>query len=364
MRHLLVRRLVLLVAVSTTIVALLPSAASAESSEPTVMTRNLYLGADLAPAIAAPDVPSLLQAAAGIFQSVVATSFPERAVLLAQEIADTSPHLIGLQEVALWRTGALFDPAPATTVAFDFLDSLQAELASLGQTYTAAVVQTNFDGEVPATISSTGFPVFMDVRLTMRNVILVRSDVSYTNPQSVHFETNVTFPSIGGIPGNDLVDLRGWASVDATVGSGVRPFRFVNTHLEPFVEPVRDAQAHELVDALSSSTMKVVAVGDFNSPPTGPGSNAYHILTSPSSGKMRDAWVEANGDDPGFTFGQAADLLNPTSTASKRIDLVLFRTPAVKSLEAVVTGDTARTPSGLWASDHLGVVATLSVPPG
>ena len=47
---------------------------------------------------------------------------------------------------------------------------------------------------------------------------------------------------------------------------------------------------------------------------------------------------------------------------STRIDLVLTRTAAVKTHEIFMTGMTAKTPDGLWASDHFGVVAVLSIP--
>jgi endonuclease/exonuclease/phosphatase family metal-dependent hydrolase len=339
--------------------ALLPSIAAARSNV-VVMTRNVYVGADLTPAITASTPGELVGAVADIYQRMVETNFPARAKLIAQEIADTSPDLIGLQEVALWRSGPLNDPATAMTVEYDFLVLLLAEIDELGLDYAAAVIQENFDAEAPAAFTSDGTPVLRDVRLTFRNVLLVREGVSYTNPQSGHFETNVVFRDIGGIPGNDIIDLRGWTSVDVQQGS--TRFRFVNTHLESFVAPVRDAQAQELVADPLRTTLKVVAVGDFNSPPTGPDSGAYEILTTQSHGMMRDSWTESNGADPSFTWGQAADLLNPTSTALIRIDLVLTKTPAVKTAQATLVGTTAKTPDGLWASDHFGVVAELSIP--
>lgn len=349
------RGLVAALAVSLAIAGLVPGQAEAKLQNATVMTRNIYLGADLTAAIGASTPAELFAAAADGFHNVNQTDFAARAELLAQEIADTSPDLIGLQEVALWRTGAFLDPAAAETVEFDFLAILESEMAALGLGYTAAVVQENFDVELPATFTSTGVPVLRDVRLTMRNVILVGEGVEYSNPQQGHFDTNAVYPTIAG----ELVDLRGWVSVDATMGK--RLFRFVNTHLEPYITPVRNIQAQEMIDGPFATNLKLVAVGDFNTPPEGPASEAYAILTDPSNGNLADAW-SAVTDDPGFTCCQAADLANPDSTADQRIDLILTRTSSVKAVAVEVIGDEARTASGLWASDHFGVLAELTIP--
>jgi len=349
------RYLVALVAILIAVVALAPADADAKRATAVVMSRNIYLGADLTGAIGATTPDELFMAAADSFQNVVDTNFPERAKLLAAEIDETSPDLVGLQEVAKWRTGAIGDPAPAETVAYDFLLILQAELTALDLDYTTAVAQENFDLEIPATFTSEGVPILQDVRLTMRNVILVKSGVAYSNVQQAHFENNATYQTIAG----EIVDLRGWVAIDVDMGR--RPFRFVNTHLEPYQTPVRTLQAQEIVDGPLATNKKVVAVGDFNTPPDGPESEAYQILVDRSNGKMHDAW-RVNGDDPGLTCCQEADLTNVESTAYTRIDLVLTRTAAVKTHEIFMTGMTAKTPDGLWASDHFGVVAVLSIP--
>lgn len=333
-----------------------PSDAETRRAAPTVMTRNLYLGADLTPVIGAGSFNELTAAAAESWLKIVQTDFPERAKLLAREIDVASPDLIGLQEVALWRTGAFLSPDPAEDVEYDFLAILDGELATLGLDYEPAVVQENFDMEIPATVSG-GTWVLRDIRLTMRNVILVRSGIDYDNARSGHYAVNAVYPTVAG----PVEDLRGWVSVDVSMDR--RPFRFVNSHIDPYVTAVRSAQAQELVDGPLSTNLKAVAVGDFNSPPTGPESGAYQILTSRSNGNMVDAWVAANGDDPGLTCCQAADLENPTSTAYTRIDLILTRTSAVKTQDIWLVGTTERTPDvGLWASDHFGVVARLFIP--
>ena len=77
------------------------------------MTRNLYLGADLTPAIAAPSLEALAAANGQILREVTANDFPTRAKGLAKEIRSERPDLVGLQEVALWRT------APPSVAAAD-----------------------------------------------------------------------------------------------------------------------------------------------------------------------------------------------------------------------------------------------------
>jgi hypothetical protein len=70
----------------------------------TVMTRNLYLGTDLNPILTAPSLPALLVAVGAGWAQVQANDFPARARALADEIADSRPDLVGLQEAMLYRT--------------------------------------------------------------------------------------------------------------------------------------------------------------------------------------------------------------------------------------------------------------------
>src|SRR3954465_7992602 len=78
--------------------------ADAKPATVKVMTRNLYLGADLSPGIQATNLQELVNGAGQILNQVDANNFPGRAKGLAQEIRTAKPDLVGLQEAALWRT--------------------------------------------------------------------------------------------------------------------------------------------------------------------------------------------------------------------------------------------------------------------
>src|SRR5687767_15573688 len=96
------------------------------------MTMNVYLGADLTPILEANNVNDAVDAGGEIANQVDRTNFPLRAQALAQEIQSTRPDLVGLQEVALWRTqpvnAAAIQTPSATNVEYDFLDLLLTEL--------------------------------------------------------------------------------------------------------------------------------------------------------------------------------------------------------------------------------------------
>ena len=88
MTHAITRRLsTLLIAAAFVLTLLLPGAAAAKPTDEgkvaNVMTRNLYLGADLAPAIGAPSLEAFVAADGQILREVTANDFPTRAKGLA-----------------------------------------------------------------------------------------------------------------------------------------------------------------------------------------------------------------------------------------------------------------------------------------
>ena len=80
-----------------------------------------------------------------------------------------------------------------------------------------------------------------------------------------------------------------------------------------------------------------------------------------------DAWSFRPGkhkprkENPkGFTCCQDEDLLNKKSDLYERIDLIFTSEPPKKVKAKVVDkGKKDKTPSGLWPSDHAGVVADI-----
>lgn len=332
-----------------------PSAGLASDAPPRVMTRNLYLGADLTPLITAPTASEFLQRATETFQQVQATDFHARAKVLAREIKQADPSLIGLQEVSLWRRGelgVLDGPAtPATTVLYDYLQLLLAELDALGRPYMVVVVQEEGDNEVPSTLG-------YDLRLTQRDVILAKAQLPLdqlrvTNPRSANFATNLTLPTVAG----PVLWKRGWTAVDARLDG--RRLRFINTHLESFSAVIRTAQANELLAGPANTTLPTLLVGDLNSPPEELTPSAYSTLRAAG---FKDAWIIANDMAPGLTCCNAEDLRNSLPAFDQRIDYVLLRDlprDAIERARRTGIDPEQRTPSGLWPSDHAGVVVEL-----
>ncbi len=320
----------------------------------TVMTQNLYIGGAVEPFFAPGVHLSEIPAMAGVlWSSVQATDFPARAERIADEIADARPALVGLQEAALWRTQFPGDNVPggnnnpATEVAYDFLEILRSALAARGLSYDVAVVHQNIDVEAFA------LPQFMDVRLTDRDAILVRSDVRVLSTAKNTYAAAIHLPLGQPGEGGPTVDVvRGWTMVEAEQ-DGVA-FMFVNTHLEPFSSIVQDYQAMELVATFAGATEPLILVGDFNA---GPGSNAYGMFQQAG---YRDAWSVLYPKQAGLTCCQDGSLMNAQSLLDDRVDLVQLAGHLTPKAAAVVGASPAdRTASGLWPSDHAGVVAKI-----
>jgi endonuclease/exonuclease/phosphatase family metal-dependent hydrolase len=337
-----------------------------------VMTRNLYLGADLGPAIDADSPDGFIAATGAILRSVTANEFQTRAQGLAAEILEVAPDLVGLQEVALWRTAPVSfaplqgAPPSATTVRVDYLALLLAALNAGGNRYEAVVVQDEFDFEAPADeFPVDGVTAFegadVNGRLTMRDVILRRvdADVSVSNPRSAQFDNLLEVPILT----SSVTIQRGWTSVDARV-RGSRTFRFVNTHLEAFDPPevtpsLRAQQAGELVAAGGPATgnLPVVLLGDLNSDDDTVEEGhqqAYRaLLDAGLVGRSTGGPLSCCIESADLTTGSAASF-------DHQVDHIMTDAPeGVELVDSGVTGLTMQ--NGFWNSDHAGVWSVLRV---
>lgn len=318
-----------------------------------VMTRNLYLGADIFKVTEAQNTAEIVARVTEAWQTVQATDFPERAKRLAAEIQAADPHVVGLQEVSLYRLqspGDLPGFVPAQDTAQDFLALLMGELDALGLSYDVVVQSTNADVEMPMLDAQGGQD---DIRMTDRDVVLVRSDLSWANPATAQYTDRYVVVVGGALP---VPFFRSWTAADVTVEG--RTFHFVNTHLETQVDPAaQEAQGLQLISLLEDETLPTVLVGDFNSRADGTGTATYGRFTQAG---WEDAW-SLGGSGDGFTCCNADDLMNTTVDLDERIDLV-FLSPGdfdVMGVDVVGNALADRTPDGLWPSDHAGVVATL-----
>jgi endonuclease/exonuclease/phosphatase family metal-dependent hydrolase len=361
-------------------VAAQPPGASARSIRFTrpikVMTQNVYIGADINRVVLGTPAEIPLRVFE-TFQIILSTNYPERAQALADQIARFQPHLIGVQEaVRIFHQSPgdflLGNPVEASDELFDYLDILLAALSERGLDYYVAAETGNADIELP-TLALHGPPTLLldDLRVIDRDVILARADVITTNSMAVNYAVNfgvpVPFPPF-------LLELtRSYASVHAEVNG--ETYRFVTTHLEePLAElglqGIQAAQAAELITALEDETLPVIAAGDFNSAPTDPFVPPYVQFVAAGYDDMwqRSPWGQ---HDAGLTCCQDEELFNDASAFDRRIDHILLKAPvqflpaqAVGPTMTFVVGDREqdKTSSGLWPSDHAGVVARLRVP--
>jgi hypothetical protein len=357
------RRLFIALAALLTLALALPAAGDAKKKKHkpaklTVMTRNVYLGGDISKPLLAQNIDDFKRINGALWDNVKKTDFPARSKLLAKEIGKAKPDLIGLQEVAIWRKSPDGQSdgmtTPATIVVYDFLKSLQKSLKARGLKYKVGSVQQEADVEGP---TDKGY----DVRLTMRDVILVkdRKGLAVKKKGGKNYKTAIELNTVVG----PVKVLRGYTYVDAVFKK--RKVRFVDTHLESFLDQQRLDQANELVAKGGPTKVKkpVILVGDMNSDPNDAASAdpaAYNAITGAG---FKDAWITIKGKKkPGYACClKQEDIMDPPpGPFDHRIDHI-FTKPKIKGSKALIVGTdpSNRTSSGLWPSDHGGWAATL-----
>jgi hypothetical protein len=395
-------------------IGLIPGAAEAKkkkkhkftrSGEVTLMTRNLYLGSDLSPALASATPQQFADANGQILNNVDASNFPARAVSLAAEIKSKNADLVGLQEAALWRTQTPPDSfsgrdTPATQVRYDFIASLLGELnkgadpqgcakiqrkaekkgktpAPCNSGYSLLYAQPEFDFEGPAnTDANTGTGVTLaggaimgadiDGRLTMRDAILVKNDPGIRTSAAFGGKFNSLLRvTVGGAVQINVT--RGYVQADVNVRGN--KFRLVNAHLEAFdSQPsnpvstggtvgrgeIRQAQAKQLLAGPLQAAKPSILIGDLNSnvPGVQPGDQlAFQAIL--------DGGFLSRTSTPNSCCYQGDLLNNPADTLDHQVDQIVTNKAAIVSKSSSTTTTFA---NGLWSSDHAGVASTLEFP--
>lgn len=276
-----IRRVVLVGATSALAVSGIASSVPAQAADEslTVMSRNIYLGADVGVALELiPDMPA---AAQFMWEQVAQTDFTSRAPVLATELAREQPDVVAIQEATTWLCrSSIFG---SSTVVFDFTEQLLEQTRATGVKYVIA----SHDGEQAFNpgYSIPVLPFLTTVRdpqtfqplfgsdeaacgFTIGDALLVRADLA-DNVMAVGRGDYDASYSVVPVLFNVQ---RGYTWADLQMGDS--QVRIVTTHLESVwdegVEPYSIQQTHELIEVLSAWSMPVVVIGDFNSDPRDP----------------------------------------------------------------------------------------------
>ncbi len=359
----------------------------------TVMSRNIYLGADVGVALEL--IPDLPAAAQFMWKQVQATDFSKRKLILAREIEDQAPDVIGLQEATIWYCQA--KPWSSKTEVFNFTNEL---LAELGGRYVIAEKggEKAFNpgysiGPIPfltkVSDPKTFQPLFgqnsASCGFQIGDALLIKKELA----QYVNQVGNSEYEDVYKVVPTIMEIYRGYTWADITMqGSNVR---FVSTHLESLWDankvPKAADQARQLVADLANTKSPVVVIGDFNSDPRdprpkgfpNPGEQPEASEKCPTESSLCSAYKimrEANYVDVGpdasepatFTWGMSALLTGADperkAAAAKmgnklgytdRLDYIFVKN-GIKVLTSKVIGQTPP-----YGTDHAGVVAKLRV---
>lgn len=376
--------------------ALLCGASVTVAAEIDVMTQNQYIGADLAPVLAAATADPFdfvaFNAAVVTTLTKIATTRPtERTQALAAQIRQRNPDVVGLQEAFVFTClpypGVPEIPGKGCDdpqVRGAFGDRLAGTVEALRGWYFEAGRATNLKIDaIPFEVN--GWPAIL--QMADRDAILVRSGlaaqwVDFTptaacraSDQGCNYVTRP--PPISVTLGTLTLELaieRGFLAVDVAVRG--RPYRVFNTHLEqrllaPDLPETRLLQVGQAVELLTTAlgtwdgVRQVVVLGDFNSDPTDtiPGApTPYQVF---AGNGFTDAWTLRPQAEAGYSCCRSEDLTNPGSALYERIDLVFSLVPPRLVLDMRLLGDTmgdkTRPPGfgGRWPSDHASVAAML-----
>ena len=368
---------------------------SAQAAEPTftVMSRNIYLGADVGVALELiPDMPA---AAQFMWDQVNKNDFSKRSVALANEIKEYQPDVIGLQEATIWYCKK--NAWSKKVEVFNFTDQL---LEALGGSYVLA----SKDGK---TAFNPGYSINPIPFLTMvkdperfqkifgedkaacgfqiGDALAIKKSLADQVIQVGNTEYEDSYSIIPTL----MTIYRGYTWADINIAN--IPVRFVSTHLESIWDenkvPNAAKQASQLISDLKETNMPLVVIGDFNADPRDPRpANAANPGLQPTASEECPAgnskcnayrlMMEAGFNDAGpdasdpttYTWGMNALLTGPDPDRLKagqsmgneygftdRLDYI-FTNNGVDVTTSQIIGYKAP-----YATDHAGVFAEFTI---
>jgi endonuclease/exonuclease/phosphatase family metal-dependent hydrolase len=377
----------------------------------TVMSRNIYLGADVGVALEL--IPNFPKAAQFMWDQVKKTDFATRAPKLARESAQDRPEIIGVQEATIWYCKKDFFSDKVEV--FNFLDQFIAATKASGVGYSLATAN-GVEAFNPG-YSIAAIPYVTKVRdpevfnpifgqdsascgFTIGDALLVRDDVKDRIIQVGNTEYDATYSIVPTL----MTIYRGYTWADFKVQDSV--VRLITTHLESIWDenkvPNSALQAQQLVADLKDAKMPIVIMGDFNADyrdprPQGepnPGEQPVASETCPTPGGAKcnaySTMIEAGFENASpdaknpryFTWGASALLNGPDKKRAldakkfgnqygftDRLDYI-FTKNVYATVSSKIIGNVWPDGSGVWdcgkdkcfPSDHAGVVATIELP--
>lgn len=367
----------------------------AQAAEPTftVMSRNIYLGADVGVALELiPDMPA---AAQFMWDQVNKNDFSKRSIALATEIQTYKPDVIGLQEATIWYCKK--NAWSKKVEVFNFTDQL---LEALGGSYVLA----SKDGK---TAFNPGYSINPIPFLTMvkdptrfqklfgqdkaacgfqiGDALAIKKELSaqVINVGNTEYEASYSIvPTL-------MTIYRGYTWADIAIEN--IPVRFISTHLESIWDenkvPNAAKQAAQLVEDVRDTNMPLVVIGDFNSDPRDPRpANAANPGLQPTASEecpagsskcnayrlMKEAGFNDAGPDASdpttYTWGMNALLTGPDPDRLKsaqgmgneygftdRLDYIFTKNGVDVSTSQIIG---FKAP---YATDHAGVFAEFTI---
>ncbi len=366
------------------------------TSEITVMTRNIYLGADVGKALAL--IPDLPAAAQYMWDQMRKTDFESRSKLLAGEINQYKPDVIGIQEATIWRCQKNLW-SKATTI-YDFVEILLKQLSGeyeVAELNGATAYNPGFSiSPIPYLTKVIDPEVFQRIfsqdsafcGFETGDTLLVKKQLQSEVINLGNSEYEASYSIVPTL----MTIYRGYTWADIKING--TPTRFITTHLESIWDenkiPNSARQAGQLISDTSNTKMPLIVMGDFNSDPKdprkkgvlNPGLQPVESLNCPPNTSTCSAYklmiendfIDAgpNSLDPkNFTWGMNAQLSGPDlerkSAAQKfgnqfgftdRLDYVFVKNN-VRVNSAEIIG--VKPP---YASDHAGVVVKILIQNG